>query len=123
MYVFVLYAALIWAAAYTYRRKWQAWAVLGLSIPAAMVVTRVMEFLVGNANFFLRGGAMVYEALILLVGVVIAVQPRTRPALHACKRCKYDLAGNTSGRCPECGTLIPGGYVPAPAASTPATLS
>lgn len=30
---------------------------------------------------------------------------RKRPA-HGCIRCKYDLTGNTSGVCPECGTRI-----------------
>jgi len=26
---------------------------------------------------------------------------------HQCGRCFYDLSGNTSGTCPECGTAIP----------------
>lgn len=29
-----------------------------------------------------------------------------RVPLGACKRCAYDLRGNLSGRCPECGTVI-----------------
>jgi hypothetical protein len=29
---------------------------------------------------------------------------RRRPALGHCTRCGYDLTGNVSGRCPECGT-------------------
>jgi hypothetical protein len=26
---------------------------------------------------------------------------------NLCRQCAYDLTGNVSGRCPECGTLIP----------------
>ncbi len=26
---------------------------------------------------------------------------------HACRECRYDLRGNESGQCPECGTSIP----------------
>lgn len=29
------------------------------------------------------------------------------PKPHECRRCRYDLTGNTSGVCPECGTPIP----------------
>lgn len=32
------------------------------------------------------------------------LKPRARPG-H-CRRCGYNLTGNTSGRCPECGTAI-----------------
>ena len=29
-----------------------------------------------------------------------------RPKAGFCKACKYDLTGNVSGRCPECGTPV-----------------
>ncbi len=32
---------------------------------------------------------------------------RKRRSLHACAECCYNLTGNTSGICPECGTPIP----------------
>src|ERR1043166_499316 len=32
---------------------------------------------------------------------------RARYLPHCCQSCGYDLTGNTSGRCPECGTFIP----------------
>ena len=48
-------------------------------------------------------------ALVLLVGwsamVLIRRWKRPRPGL--CKRCSYNLTGNTSGVCPECGTRVP----------------
>ncbi len=42
-------------------------------------------------------------------GLVAAVAwwldpPRRRPRPGCCKACGYDLTGNVSGRCPECGT-------------------
>lgn len=30
-----------------------------------------------------------------------------RVPLHACRRCRYDLTGNDSGVCPECGSTVP----------------
>jgi hypothetical protein len=27
---------------------------------------------------------------------------------HRCLKCRYDLTGNLSGRCPECGTVVAG---------------
>ena len=30
------------------------------------------------------------------------------PENRSCRNCGYDLTGNVSGRCPECGTVIPG---------------
>ena len=31
---------------------------------------------------------------------------------HLCPTCKYDLTGNVSGRCPECGTVLAQGNEP-----------
>ena len=35
------------------------------------------------------------------------VQLRRRPRPGRCPDCDYDLTGNVSGICPECGTLVP----------------
>jgi len=40
---------------------------------------------------------------------------RQRP-LHECARCGYDLTGNVSGRCPECGADTPTTTLESPAA-------
>lgn len=43
-----------------------------------------------------------------IVGVVLAkVWANRRLPQARCRRCSYDLRGNTSGICPECGTAIP----------------
>ena len=38
------------------------------------------------------------------VGATVAFWPRRRPKPGCCSSCGYDLTGNVSGRCPECGT-------------------
>jgi hypothetical protein len=45
--------------------------------------------------------------LILLVPTLLLWRrDRRKPRPGFCRRCDYDLTGNTSGRCPECGTPI-----------------
>jgi len=36
----------------------------------------------------------------------VAAKPMTDPPGH-CTACGYDLTGNTSGVCPECGKTVP----------------
>lgn len=35
------------------------------------------------------------------------ITDRSRPPSGHCQKCGYDLTGNISGRCPECGTAAP----------------
>ncbi len=39
----------------------------------------------------------------------VALRLKRRMHNGLCSKCAYDLTGNTSGRCPECGTEIPAG--------------
>ena len=34
------------------------------------------------------------------------VEHRLRPGPRECRECGYDLTGNTTGRCPECGRVV-----------------
>jgi hypothetical protein len=40
--------------------------------------------------------------------VVVRLLTRRKPRAWECPACAYDLTGNTSGVCPECGVPIPG---------------
>jgi hypothetical protein len=43
----------------------------------------------------------------LVAGVVLFAWPRPHvPNAFRCRQCDYDLTGNVSGRCPECGRVI-----------------
>lgn len=43
--------------------------------------------------------------LIVLTSSVIVRQITVSPRAGVCRRCSYDLTGNVSGRCPECGCV------------------
>ncbi len=52
---------------------------------------------------------------LLLIGIPSAILwwlDRRRPRPGHCRTCDYDLTGNVSGRCPECGTAIALGTTP-----------
>ncbi|MCA9292679.1 MAG: hypothetical protein KDA20_02565 [Phycisphaerales bacterium] len=122
MIIPVAYAAFVWIVLYTYRGRWLAILLLLLSLipPAALTLTASFAARQGNAlpshNFFvnnLAGMGMIfhiftgsYAAVLFSVGLVIAVQkPVDRSSLQ-CLSCGYDLAGNETGECPECGVML-----------------
>ena len=47
--------------------------------------------------------------LVCLISALVAIwrAPKPRVDWRFCERCGYDLRGNTSGRCPECGLIVP----------------
>lgn len=118
VYFLAAYAVVIWWAAYVFRRRWPSFAIV-------LAGTAGVLLLIGGApsGHVLEPGRLVIEAsgrptllqiiagaydlLILSVGLLIAIQPRGSYA-NACHRCRYDLTGNLSGLCPECGTPVPG---------------
>ncbi len=58
----------------------------GLSELAMMVITAISTVGPGVAAFFLMG--------------------KPPPRQGECQQCGYNLTGNTSGTCPECGTKV-----------------
>ena len=56
------------------------------------------------AFFYLLFGAAV--SMLCVVRIVKYLSRNRRTSQFECKTCGYDLYGNRSGRCPECGTPI-----------------
>ncbi len=46
------------------------------------------------------------SAVALISTTLLWLRPRRRPAKGHCPTCSYDLTGNESGKCPECGTPL-----------------
>mgnify|MGYP006267748563 CR=1 FL=1 len=114
MVVLPLYAVAVWLVVFHFRRRWQAALVIPLSlIPVywfadlcVWMPTFIAELTGGGGvriekNEWLYAVAAAYGALIVLASVIIAVQRRIEP--HQCHVCSYDLSGNETGVCPECG--------------------
>lgn len=55
--------------------------------------------------------------LLMLVWLVITRRRPHKPG-H-CQKCNYNLTGNTSGRCPECGAAVPDSKASAVAMESP----
>ena len=74
--------------------------------PGQQIVKLVHEELVtilGGARHQLKLDGR--PAVILMVGVMMVLIPAKGRATIPCHRCRYDLTGNTSDRCPECGRI------------------
>ena len=50
-----------------------------------------------------------YLPVLLLLGTIAWILTRKTPKPGHCRKCGYDLTGNVSGRCPECGAKIAAG--------------
>ena len=74
-----------------------------MALPGAWIVNN----LGGRGHpLWLLAVAMVNAAIYGLPGMLLpALTPDPPPSGH-CQSCGYDLTGNTSGRCPECGEAI-----------------
>jgi len=100
------YAVAIWWGVYTHRRRWGALIVLAAGLPPVALVAwfdvHLAQWFLGEDTSWLYIPAIAFGALVAIVSVFIAVQPRSLPE-HACECCQYDLRGNVLGLCPECG--------------------
>lgn len=110
MIVLPAYAVVIWIVIAMFRRRWQAFAILALSVIPVLLLTHLcvqyMPLRAGEPRpAWLYAISTMYGILIVLIGLVIAVQgsPRTARDCHACG---YDLSGTTSRTCPECGSTL-----------------
>jgi len=91
---------------------------LFVSVPAARAVANYLKpswsaagFQVTSLNqrgYAVRDLRIPYWALLIAAGIpliVLIAKLRQVPPGH-CRKCRYDLTGNVSGVCPECGTEI-----------------
>lgn len=114
VFVFIIYAAGVWALIVRDRRRWRALLWLGLGT-AGIVLTAWVHTLIGYWSGqqlylpVLRTILLPFGLLVICVGAFIAALPRT-PAYRACRRCRYDMsmidspARQGAEACPECGT-------------------
>lgn len=94
-------------------RRQNRWAPLIAAVSiAGLAYMQLRQGNAGSAGFLL-------VAVSVMLGSVLVSWLRTPPPHEAiqnfavdrghCGKCEYDLTGNTSGVCPECGWTIPGG--------------
>ncbi len=81
--------------------------------PQGWVVHRWGVSFINSPDYFSwRGGRIMANVplgallVLLLVPTIVLVHRARQPGPHHCRRCSYDLTGNISGICPECGTAI-----------------
>ncbi len=110
MFIFVLYALLVWYLCGKHRRQWKGllWIVLGLAGIALVgwLHWRAAVYFNRAAYFSVMAHLLVpYAGLVAFLGGAILTFPRT-PSTDRCLTCGYDLIGHEVAEpiCPECGT-------------------
>jgi hypothetical protein len=110
MVVFPIYAVLIWALTWRFRRSWLAYVtvfagVLGVAVLAALHRFTELVFPVNVSGPFFPLLLLTEAVFVLVVGVYIACLPLHRVD-RPCRACGYELAGleEANPTCPECGT-------------------
>lgn len=81
-------------------------AVSGLLLPAVYFILLETRFSFWGALWRVLAGSFPFSALPLIPLVLLMVIWRRADRIEfpACAKCGYDLTGNASGTCPECGT-------------------
>ncbi len=126
MIIFPAYAAIVWYFAYRFRRRIAGvLVVLGSALPP-LVLTAVVSyanrgpqdsglFILNNLQGYgvvLHILTVPYVLVLIAVGAIATSQHRQRPHI-TCPRCHYDLEGNATGQCPECGHMLPPDFIQA----------
>ncbi len=100
-----------------------------VSATAAMVITLPRGGDEGVFLWFLLLPMMAVSVFILLITCMVVIWINDHAARGAlrragvCIRCGYNLTGNRSGICPECGLALPAAEAPQPATSVSAPAS
>jgi hypothetical protein len=107
--LFPLYIAAIWIPAFVYRRTPRGFLIAAASPVPVMLVAWLIGALMPDLSLMREPWWLAlygsFAGAIMLGGLLLACAPRrSRP--HECKACHYDLRGNVTGICPECGAIF-----------------
>lgn len=110
MILFPLYIAAIWIPAFLHRRRALGFIIaLAGPLPVMLSAWMIGELMPSAALMREPWWLGLYGSLaggVLFGAMVLACAPRrSRP--HECRTCLYDLRGNVTGVCPECGATLP----------------
>lgn len=126
MILLSLYALVVWWVAAKHRRTWKAFVFTAAGgafvLPLVDPLVYLVWWMMGEKPVWLFPFMYAYAAVLLVVGCMLSVLPRG-PRGVPCQACGYDLTGNATGLCPECGREVPGDVQPATAASRRARAS
>jgi len=91
----------------TLKRKW-----LSLFLASPGVYWVVIEVVIGGWQRFLDEALflspfVVVSFICAVLGFHAAARTQPKPVPQYCLKCGYNLRGNVSGRCPECGSALP----------------
>jgi hypothetical protein len=112
VFLFLAFAAIVWAGIYIHRRTW--WALVWWLCAVATLITVAMFH--SWLNVFFRGTIYMpvmrtvlypYAVLVVGLGLILALMPKRYPG-RPCPKCKYDVTGLAEeGRfsCPECNSV------------------
>ncbi|GEM_PF-2991238 len=84
-----------------FRRRYLASAGLLYGVPLAVAIA-TSPIPVGVVSVPLTA-----FAFLIVAAIIPAIYPKHARPLHCCEQCEYDLRGNTTGVCPECGAIQP----------------
>jgi hypothetical protein len=100
------HVVLSWLASYgLFRSEWARWPIL----PDITFSSNGFNYVIPILTFAsLINGLPPFIVCLLCYLVLHTRWQRTSDSMQSsyCMKCEYDLRGNTSGRCPECGTPI-----------------
>jgi hypothetical protein len=107
--LFPLYIAAIWIPAFVYRRTPGGFLIAALGPVPVMLMAWLIGALMPEMSLMQKPWWLAlygsFAGAILFGGLLLACAPRrSRP--HECAACHYDLRGNVTGVCPECGAIF-----------------
>ncbi len=110
MFILTIYILVVWWQVSRHRRHWLGFAIAFagavMVLPVADPLVYLIWWALDEQPIWIYPFLYAYAALIFTIGAYIACLPYPPETHRPCHACQYDLAGNTTGTCPECGTPI-----------------